>query len=58
MLTTFEKSELGRMKKLLPLHAMAENEMDKYETQLRYATQADDKAAMYLRWAADALRKQ
>ena len=35
-----------------------ENEMDKYETQLRYAAQADDKAAMYLRWAADALRKQ
>ena len=32
----------------------AENEMDKYET----ATQADDKAAMFLRWAADALRKQ
>ena len=23
--STFEKSELGRMKKLLPLHAMAEN---------------------------------
>jgi hypothetical protein len=30
--------------------------MDKYETQLRYATQADDKAAMYLRWVADALK--
>ena len=24
-LSTFEKSELGRMKKMLPLHAMAEN---------------------------------
>ena len=36
----------------------AENEMYKYETQLRNAAQADDKAAMYLRWAADALRKQ
>lgn len=30
--------------------------MDKYETLLRYAAQADDKAAMYLRWAAEALR--
>lgn len=32
--------------------------MDNYKTQLRYATDADDKAAMYLRWAADALKKQ
>ena len=32
--------------------------MDKYKAQLRYASDADDKAAMYLRWAADALKKQ
>jgi len=25
---------------------------DKYRTQLRYAKEADEKAAMYLRWAA------
>ena len=28
---------------------------DKANTQMRYARDADDKAAMYLRWAADAL---
>ena len=31
--------------------------MNKYKTQLRYASDADDKATMYLRWAADALKK-
>ena len=35
----------------------AENKMYKYETQLHNAAQADDKAAMYLRWAADAFKK-
>lgn len=33
----------------------AEDAMDDYNTQLRYAAQADDKAAMYMRWAADAM---
>lgn len=36
----------------------AEDVMDKYKTQLKYASDADDKAAMYLRWVADALSKQ
>lgn len=30
--------------------------MDKYRTELRLASQAEDKAATYRRWAADALR--
>ena len=29
--------------------------LDNYKTQLRYAQKADEKAAMYLKWAADAL---
>ena len=33
----------------------AESALDKYETQMRYARQADEKAAQYLKWAADAL---
>lgn len=31
--------------------------MDDYAAQLRYAENADEKAAMYLRWAAEALEK-
>lgn len=30
--------------------------MEKYKTRMRYASETDDKAAMYLRWAADALK--
>jgi len=36
----------------------AESALDHYKTQLRYAQKADEKAAMYLKWAADALGKQ
>ncbi len=36
----------------------AESALDSYKIQLRYARQADEKAAMYLKWAADALRKR
>lgn len=32
--------------------------MDKYKKQLKYASDADDKATMYFRWAADASSKQ
>jgi len=32
--------------------------MDRYKTQMRWASEANDKAAMYLRWAADTLKKQ
>lgn len=35
----------------------AEGAMDKYKTKIRYATAADESAAQYLQWAADALRK-
>lgn len=35
----------------------ADRAMDDYKTQMRYAKNADDKAADYLRKAADALRK-
>ena len=31
--------------------------MDNYKTQMRYASQADEKATQYLRWAADELAK-
>ena len=36
----------------------AEDETDRYEVQLRYAAQADEIAEMYLRKAADVLRKR
>lgn len=36
----------------------AEDAMGLYNFQLRYAMQADEKAVMYMRWAAEALNKQ
>lgn len=33
-----------------------EREMDKYSTEMRLASQAEEKVTMYLDWAADALR--
>lgn len=35
----------------------ADDELDTYKTQLRYAEQADEKAAQYLKWAAETLNK-
>lgn len=36
---------------LLTQQRYAQNSWDNYRTQMRYAQEADEKAAMYLRWA-------
>lgn len=47
----------GKIENARTYTGYADNSMDKYKIQVRYATTADEKAAQYLRWAADALRK-
>lgn len=47
---------MTRMTSVYMLFAQSDYYIKK--AQLRYAVQEDDKAAMYIRWAADVLKKQ